>query len=473
MLRVAARAAMFAWALSIPLADAALAAPSGRLAAPRTRAQADSLVSLKPSLARDKALADWARRASTTDVMWLLRRTPRELSAAELPLLDAALSSLRGPRESLRKRLLARRSLAAPRMVKRGESLIEDVSGLRPYASVFRVATLLPDRGEYASYSRSVRAALAAGLAWGRAAGAPPIALDSLGTGDSDPALVAEALEAAAGRCDVVVGELLSGPTLSLATAARLIGLTLVSPTATDERIGRVSPGVFQVGPGADLRARALADVVLSREAHTVAIAGSASGVRASFATAFAREVESRGGKVVRRDATAAATGDLGRLARSIEASGADVLLWDGPTRDTEALIRALAAEGMTLRVCGGPALAPDAVRASARPLFEGVAYVEDDWRLPADVRARLDSLAAAAGVRAGSLWTRGFLAGRRIAAAIDAGALTSSEVAERLRSPDAALAAAGYLDFGRDGVTLPVYVVRGGKPVDAGRSRP
>ena len=466
--RRSARAALAAAGLLIAVAGGTFAGPATRTPPIVTRWQADSLVTVMPSPARAKALAEWAKHATVGDLVWVLRRPPGELGSAEPTLIDAALANVAPSRAALRQRLLARRALAAPRPLKKGEAPLPDLAPLRPYASVFRVAALFPDAGEYASYGRALRAALVVGLAWGRPLGAPALELDTLGTGESDPARVAAALELVAAGADVVVGELLSGPTLSLATATRLAGLVLVSPTATDDRIGRVGRRAFQVGPGVAARARALADVVLGNEAHTVAIAGSSAGLRGAFAEAFARETEARGGRVVRRDAAAGLAADAARLAASLKASGAEVLFWDGSSRDAETLVRALATAGAALRVCGGPALAPETMRASARPLLEGVTWVEDDWRLPAGTRAQLDSLSAATGTRPGALWTRGFLAGRWIAAAVDAGALTADEIAATEHAPGDSTGRGGFLDLAREGATLHVSVVRHGSAVDA-----
>ena len=456
--------------LALALAiEASLAAPS-RVPAPRSSAEADSLAGAASGPARDRALIEWARHAGVNDLAWLLRRSPAELGGAESGLVDAALAATPPARDELRQRWLARRLLASPRSGRKGEPGLPDLSRLRPHASVFRVAVLLPDSGETGGYAVQVRAALVQGLSYSRAAGAP-IVLDSIGTAAGDPARVAAGLAQARLRSDIVVGELLSVQTLALATGSVLAGVVLVSPTATDERIGRVGPHVFQVGPGAETRARALAGVVLGRDAHAAAIVGSAAGIRGAFAAAFAAEVEARGGRIARREVVRAAA-DVAQQASSLLASGADVLFWDGGARELEPLVRALAAAGASLTLCGGPALAPDGMPAKLKPLLEGVTWVADDWRLSDDARARLDTLAAAAGFRAGSLWTRGFLAGRRIADAVDAGARCAAEVADQLRHPDPVLAAAGSLACERDGARLPVFVTRHGKAVEAGAAQ-
>ncbi len=449
------------------------AAPGTSLAAPprgapRTVAEAESLLAAPGSRATSRALADWAKQAELDDLLWLLRLPPASTGESELALVDAALARAPAGRGQLRQRLLARRAAAAP--ARRGDPPLPLLDGLRPWASVFRVASLLPDSGDYAGHTRILRAALAAGLRARRPPGGRTIALDTLGTGDSDPARAAALFEEATARSDLVVGELLSVPTQALATAAVARGVVLVSPTATDERIGRIGPRVFQVGPGAGARARALAEAVLGGAPRAVAIVGSAAGIRGAFAHAFAAEVAARGGRVVRREPARRLGTEAARQAASIKASGAEVLLWDGPARDAETLVRALAGEGAAVRICGGPALAPEGMRPSARGLFEGVTWVADDWRLPAAERARVDSLAAATGTPSGSLWTRGYLVGRLIAAAIGGGARTPNELARALRATDSTLAAGNVLDATREGATLPVFVVRNGRAVEAER---
>jgi len=451
------------------------AATPTRIDPPRTLVAADSLVDTQAGAARDKALSEWAKRASVNDLTWILDRGRGRLMSAEVPLLDLAFVATPSSRSALRQRWLARRAVRTPKPPKRGEPPLPDFAELRPEASVFRIAVILPDEGEYAEYGRAVRAALATGLAFERLPRPLRLTLDTLGTADGDPARVAAAFDSAAKRSDIIVGELLSQPTLSLATAATATGLTLVSPTATDERIGRIGPRVFQVGPGPEARARALADVVLGGapaggvSSHAVAVVGSANGIHSAFADAFVAEVKARGGRLARREVVRTGGSDVVQQAQALKASGADVLFWDGATRDVEALVRALATEGATLRLCGGPTLAPDGMRASVRSLLEGVTWVAEDWKLDARARAYVDSAAAVAGSRAGSLWLRGFLAGRRIAAAIAAGARCAPEVAERLRNPDATLAAAGQMACERDGATLSVFVVQRGKVVSVG----
>jgi ABC-type branched-subunit amino acid transport system substrate-binding protein len=452
------------------IACAVLALAACGAAAPRrqalTVAEVEHWLTGPATPARDRMLSEWARGASLDDLVWVLRHPSATLRGSEPALLEAALLRTPPERAELRQRLLARRAIVVPRPARRNEPPLPSLEALRPWASVHRVTAILPDRGEYAGFARAVRLALAEGLRSGRPVGARPIELDTLATGDGDPVRVAAAFEQARPRSDVIVGELLSTPTLALATAVGATGQVLVSPTATDERIGRVGTRVVQVGPGPEARARALADVVLGRTPRVVAISGSSAGVKSAFADAFAAQVTGRGGRIARREATRPTSTDLAAHVRALAESGATVLFWDGPAREAEATLQALATQGVTVRLCGGPALSPEGMRPTARPLLEGVAWVGEDWRLPPPVRERLDSLAGAAGLRSGAFWTQGWLAGRGIAAAIDGGARSAEEVARALRAPGDATSP-GLLDVRALGATLPVFVMSGGRPVE------
>lgn len=448
-------------------AATATAAPA-RIVAPRTVLEADSLVRTPASPARDRALADWARRAPVPGLVGLLRRSPAELGSAEAVLLDAALASCAPERTSLRDRLLARRALVAPaKPARKGEPAWPSLAALRPYASVYRIAVITPDEGEYASVGPVLRAALLEGLSSGRGPDALPFEIDSAGTGDSDPARVSDAADSLLPRAEIVVGELLSPPTVALASASRVAGAVLLSPTATDERIGRIGRATFQLGPSAELRGRRLAERMCEgNPPPVVAAVGTRANLAAPFAQAFIAEASSRTGRPVTPSVLPQDPAAITALVRSIRNSGAGVLLCDASTRELEPLVRSLASEGVMVRLCGGTALAPEGFRASARPLLEGVTYIDDGWRLAPIDRTRLDSLATATGTRPGTVWTRGWLLGRAIARAVDGGACTGAEVAQALRAGDAWLAERGFLDVAPDGARLPLYTVHNGRSI-------
>ena len=414
--------------------------------------------------ANTPSVAQRARAArSLDDVLTLLFAVPGPLAQGEREVVQRAIALTPSSRNELRSRLEARALLADSRAAKKVGRTRAELLAVRPYASPFRVAALLPDSGDYRDYGDAMRHALAAGLATSRL----PLDLVAHGTGDDDAPRTADALAAASQECGLVVGELLSVSTRALATATRFMGVPLVSPSATDESIGRIGPNVFQVGPAQRERALVLARAMFAGKAQRYAVVASQSAMRGELVRAFCAEADSLGAKLVRREPYGSGTLDFRMFARSVRAAGAEVVLWDGEPREAEALVRALATEGVGVKLCGGDNLAPDQYHSGARMLLEGVIYVGEDWRLMPPAQATLDSLARAAGDKPGALWTRGWLAGRRIAAAIDAGARTPGELAAQLRHRDGALRAAGMLDCALDGARLPVYVVKRGKAVE------
>ena len=460
---LAARGARALWPVAL-----ALAVATSAVAAPRPAqgpSGGESLVAEPPSAARTKALTAWLKGADLDALLRLLRHDAARLGPDEAAIAAAALKLAPAPATDLRRRLDARRLLALAESGRRTDRDPADLRALRPRQSVWRIGVVLPDHGDYAGYAASVRVALDAGLRWGGAT--EPFVIEHYGTGDAEPARAAAAVDSAATSCGAIVGELLSEPTFALAAGTRIAGLPLLSPTATDEAIGTAGPAVFQVGPAGAQRGEVLARAVLGEKFRKVAIFTSAGAARGALAKAFAAAAESLGATIVRRDVYAPGGADFRNFARGMRTFGADVVFWDGDTREAVTLLRQLGAEGVSVRVCGGTALAPDQFYANEKVLLEGVTYVADDWRLAPGHQALVDSLARARGEHAGALWTRGFLAGRRLAAAVAAGARTPAELAARLASRNATLRAHGFLDVTLDGATLPVWTVQGGKAIE------
>jgi branched-chain amino acid transport system substrate-binding protein len=430
---------------------------------------ADALAAIGPSRDRDRSLAKWAERASLAEIMWVLRRPPRELGPAEALLASAAFDKTPESRRVLRQRLLARIQLSDPKLKPpRSAAGLAPATFARPRASVFRAAAILPDSGDYQGYGQSVRMGLAAGLEDPDASF--PIALTNRVSGAGEPGRLLDAFDATADTVGTFVGELLSVPTLVLATATRYARLPLISPTATDEEIGLAAPWVFQIGPSGRERGTELARTLLAQP-RRVGILTSSSLEGGSFARGFAAAAESLRSAVVWRSTYAPGSTNFRDEVRALTAKRVELLFWDGEPREADALVRQLARERVTVRICGGEALAPSQHHAETQILYEGVQYVAEEWSLsPAD-QARLDAkVGATPEKRAGSLETRGYLAGRLLASALRSGALCPEEIAahlERRVPPDAWSRARGFVDFG-DLVQLPVYTVSRGKAISS-----
>jgi len=423
---------------------------------------------------RDRALENWSGHASLPELLDVLRRPPGALGAAEPRLLERALERAPQERTALRRRLVLRLATADPKQARRWIGSLAPEAGplaIRAASSPFRVAVMLPEHGDYESYTRALRAGLEAGIALENARRTPPIELEFHDTGGDDPARGAAAFDSASAGAATLVGDLLSVPTLSLAAAARVAGVPLLSPTATDESIGATGPGIFQIGPSAWERGAALARALLD-PAHTarVGLLVSSDAARGGLSLGFAAAAESAGSPVVWHETYTPGSVNFSPQSQALLAKRVEVLFWDGDSPEAEALLRRLAQDRLTLRLGGGEALALERFHAESRSLLEGVRFVADDWRLDPAAQSALDSVMRAAdGPAAPSipLATRGYLAARFIGEAVREGALCSEEIAAALarrRSSEAWPRAHGFLDATRFGARIPVMLISRGR---------
>ncbi len=451
----------------------AAAAP---LALTQNLRNAEAWAAQPPSAERDKVLKKWADGAALEELVYVLRRDSRSLGSIEAHLLERALERTPPERAALRRRLTVRLAAADPARAKKRVPLLTEALADPPPAaatsSVYRAGLLAPRSGGYSGYTDDLRLGLEAGLAVSDS-NLVPIELLSWDTGDANPPRAAAALDSAARACGIVVGELLSETTLMIATGARLAGVPMISPIATDEAIGSVGGSVFAIGPASYERGRALAQAIgvsgmrvgalVSREASLGLMRG------------FLEAAKEQGATIAYEGLYAAGQSSFRGEARDLEARKVTLLFWDGEPAEAEALLRQLGRDRLAIAVCGGSALSPGQFHAEGRFLLEGVRYVADDWTLPPAEKSRLDAFVGARSERAaGALHVRGYLAGRMISSAVRNGALCTEEIAaqlNRLRKPHALLGPRGFLDPGIAGLELPVFTVRRGMAVagDAG----
>lgn len=417
-------------------------------------------------------LKRWIRDANLSELMYVLRHGA-ELGANEKLLVEAALSRAGNDRPDLRRRLRMRLALADPRQARKmlGE-VGRDPGPLlrRSRASVFDVAVLLPAEGPYASYAEGVRMGIEAGLAYANASGGPPLRARWWHTGHDDPARTAAVFDSASLESGVAIGELLSVPTLALAAGARVMRLPLVSPTATDEAVGRAGDTVFQIGPSGWSRGAALAAAVLAEGRRRVAVLVSSDLDSRSFHAGFEAAVEAGGDTIAWRDTYAPGARDFRAAVKRMSIENVGVLFWDGDPEEGAALLREVQRQRLEVRVCGGESLSPANQHRSTQPLLERALYVADDWTLTPGLRAPLDSLLHARGVaEVTSLHVRGFLAAYLVAAAVQARALCAEEVTASLLTwvrGDAWVRQRGFLDWRTRGTELPVYRIERGVAV-------
>ena len=159
---------------------------------------------------------------------------------------------------------------------------------------------------------------------------------------------------------------------------------------------------------------------------------------------------------------------DFKALAKTIAAERVELLFWDGDPRELEALARQLASERVRVELCGGAQLDPERHHAAARGLFENARFAGEDWVLAPWARAVLDSaLAARDSSTASGAHVRGWLAARLVA--IGSRRTLSPEERPSDREPGRpGPVSAGQIRWTAAEATLPIYVVRNGRPVIA-----
>lgn len=440
------------------------------VAEPRNRSQAEALLATPASSARDRALRTWAEKhASLGDLVALLRLPPERLGANEGMLAQTAFDRTPADRAALRRRLGARLALAnaeAPRGARGRSAPNVAVAPVRyPRASVFRVGAILPDSGSYGGYGRSVLEGLRASLI--DSAGLA-IEVEARASGEDRPAMALAAFDSVAPAIGSAVGELLSVPTLVLAAAARYVDLPLVSPTATDEEVGTLGSSVFQIGPSAYLCGERLALAILGAATPRVGVLIS-SAAGAAMSEGFMAAARARGARVVWQDEYPAGTLNFRDNVRALVANQVELLFWDGEAREAEALVRQLARDQVSMRLCGGSGLDPANQHSEARVLLEGVQYAGNDWQPSPELAAVVERAVPDGGEREHGLALRGWLAGRMLRAAVASGALCPEEIRDWLaahRAGDEYLKDHGFLDLSGEDVSIPVYTVRKGKGV-------
>ncbi len=164
-----------------------------------------------------------------------------------------------------------------------------------------RIGVLSPLTGRYARFGNAYQAGVQAALVAEDPAGDGPwkVVLEDT---EGDPvaaALAARRLCEDAG-CQLIIGALLSSTTATAALVAQQHGIPLVSPTATNERLGQLGDRVLQTNLTGPMEVEILAslavDILLKRR---FAIIRPDTPEGANLAAAFMAEVTELGGEVV------------------------------------------------------------------------------------------------------------------------------------------------------------------------------
>ncbi|HOX25238.1 MAG TPA: ABC transporter substrate-binding protein [Candidatus Krumholzibacteria bacterium] len=190
------------------------------------------------------------------------------------------------------------------------------------------IGVIVPLTGRHAHLGTAYQAGIRQAVAAAGAAGGGPWHL-VLEDSKSDP--VAAALAARrlceTERCELLVGALLSATTTAVALVAERYGVPLLSPTATNERLGELGPHVLQTNLSGDLEADILArlacEVLLKRR---FAVIRPDTPESARLAAAFVDGVVQRGGVLAGQEVFDPAATDFSQAVQAIRATRPEVL---------------------------------------------------------------------------------------------------------------------------------------------------
>jgi len=159
-----------------------------------------------------------------------------------------------------------------------------------------RIGMIAPLSGEYSIYGDALRRGIE--LALSKYRNAELVVFDS--RGDPVEAVRGVAELAQGHHVIAIIGPVFTRTAIPAAVKADYLGIPLISPTATDERIGSLGEYIFQLDNGLRHQAVQIANYAVQREGFTkFAIIYPEDGYGRSLTTAFSLEVKRLGGEIV------------------------------------------------------------------------------------------------------------------------------------------------------------------------------
>lgn len=327
--------------------------------------------------------------------------------------------------------------------------------------SIFHVAYLVPTQGDYEAYGRSLSAGLEIAIAEYNARASLPIRLTGHETEGEGWGAAREGRVALDKGAGILVGDVLTVPTLVLAGLANQTGVPLLSPSATDPMVGATGPLVFQTGAPLEAQARVLARYAVRNDKRRI-IAVPAN-LDSAFLGAFEAEAKQLGASVARVPASSGMR-DFRAVANELKRVRADAVLLPLDPEQGELWVGGLMKQGVFLPYLATDALDPQGFHPDTRRVLDGMVAVSTDYALPEQTFARVDSLARAAyGLDADRFVRRGYLTGQLITKTIAAGADSPASFAALVRKRAGRF---GFVHYEDAEASLPILTVRRGQLV-------
>jgi len=236
-----------------------------------------------------------------------------------------------------------------------------------------RIGLLAPLKGKYSEYGQAVKEGVELALNEHNQKAASKVKLFAEDTqGDMIEAIAAAAKLADSTKVLVIIGEVLSGPTIAAAGVANAKQVPLLSPTAGEERIASIGPFVFQLTQstswqGASMASHAAKKLGLSSLGVLFPNESSAE----ATAKAFREQAEKEGAKVLVYEDYEPGTTDFKAQIEKLRASKIQALFIPAPPTDIVMIAPQLAYNQIKVQLLGHEAWADPKV------LSQGEVYVE------------------------------------------------------------------------------------------------
>jgi len=173
-----------------------------------------------------------------------------------------------------------------------------------------------------------------------------------------------------------LIGEVLSGATIAAAGVADVLGVPLLSPTATDDRISTIGPNIFQLNPSLSWQGPAVAQyAVKARGFKALAMLYPDEGAWESVAQAFAKEAAKLGAKMVYSQSYTPGTTDFKAQIDQLRLVKVDALFLPASPSDIVMIAPQLAYNQVKLQLLGPESWGDPKVSAQGDVYVEGAIF--------------------------------------------------------------------------------------------------
>jgi len=253
-----------------------------------------------------------------------------------------------------------------------------------------------------------------------------------------------------------LIGDVLSGATIAAAGVADALGVPLLSPTATDDRISSIGPNIFQLNPSLSWQGPAVAQyAVKARGFKTLAMLYPDEGAWESVAQAFAKEAARLGAKMVYAQAYTPGTTDFKAQIDQLRLVKVDALFLPASPSDIVMIAPQLAYNQVKLQLLGPESWGDPKVAAQGDVYVEGAifAVLSESSELAQSSAAFEERFKKRYGKPPSKQAAQGYDAARIMIAALQKNPASRQELQTYLNSGDfSGLKLSGQGSFGRFG---------------------